>query len=50
MKQLFAGLKSGVGPVLKIMKDSVDDPLTTPSTSFEKFHFDSETTKIGWTN
>lgn len=42
MTRWFTGLKPGVGPVLKVMKDDADDPLTTPSTDHAKYVFDSE--------
>ncbi|GAA2867530.1 hypothetical protein GGQ99_001279 [Aminobacter niigataensis] len=42
MTRWFMGLKPGVGPVLKVMKNDGDDPLTTPSTDWHKYIFDSE--------
>jgi hypothetical protein len=42
MTRTFIGVKPGVGPVMKVMANDTDDPLTTPSTSYEKFLFDSE--------
>jgi hypothetical protein len=42
MPVTFIGQKSGVGPVLKVMRNNADNPLTTPITDFEKFNFDSE--------
>jgi len=41
MTRFFAGLKDG-SPVVKIMADNADDPLTTPNTDYEKFRFNSE--------
>lgn len=49
MTQWFMGIKPGVGPVVKVMKDDADDPLTTPSTDWQKFIFDSERAyKLGY--
>ncbi len=46
--RLFYGYKPGVGGVVKVMKNSGDDPLTTPNTEYSKFLFNSETGKIGY--
>lgn len=48
MKNFFMGVKPGVGPVLKVMKDAADDPLTTPNTNYGKFLFNSEVQKLGY--
>jgi hypothetical protein len=49
MTQWFMGIKPGVGPVVKVMKDDNDDPLTTPSTDWQKYIFDSERAhKLGY--
>ncbi|MGB3536788.1 MAG: hypothetical protein WBA42_01375 [Mesorhizobium sp.] len=48
MTRLFVGNKAGTGPVLKMMRNDGDDPLTTAITDFGKFLFDSETTKLGY--
>ncbi|MCV0396966.1 MAG: hypothetical protein K5872_08840 [Rhizobiaceae bacterium] len=48
MTRLFAGVKPGVGPVLKVMANNVDDPLTTPNTDYHKYRFNSETAAIGY--
>lgn len=48
MKNFFVGVKPGVGPVLKIMRDDADDPLTTPNTNYGKFLFNSEVQKLGY--
>lgn len=48
MTQLFVGNEDGYGPVFKILKDDADDPLTTSSAEFNKFLFDSKTTKLGY--
>lgn len=48
MKELRFGLKPGVGPVLKIMKDDADDPFTTPNNNYGKFLFNSEIQKVGY--
>ena len=42
MSKTFIGLKPGVGPVLKVMENAADDPLTTPNSDFAKFRFNSE--------
>lgn len=47
MSRMFLGLKSGT-PVLKIMADSADDPLTTLNTDWEKFRFNSENTEYSY--
>lgn len=47
MSRMFLGLKSGL-PVLKIMADANDDPLTTPNSDFEKFRFNSENTDYSY--
>ena len=42
--RLHVGNKTGVGPVVKFMRDSADDPQTTPNTAYGKFLFNSEVT------
>lgn len=42
------GSKHGVGPVLKVMVDDTDDPLTTSNDDHEKFMFNSEVQKLGY--
>jgi len=46
---LFAGVKPGYGPVLKIMADAAYNPETTPNTDYAKFRFNSEVEEIGYT-
>ncbi len=48
MTQLFMGFKPGVGPVVKVMKNNDDDPLTTPNTAFAKYLFNSESQHLGY--
>lgn len=49
MTRWFMGWKPGVGPVVKVMKNDGDNPLTTPSTNWQKFIFDSERAhKLGY--
>lgn len=48
MTRLFFGNKSGTGPVLKILKNDADNPLTTSITDYNRFLFDSETTKLSY--
>ncbi len=48
MSRLFIGIKSGVGPVVKVMQDNGDDPLTTPNTDYHKFRFNSEIQQIAY--
>lgn len=48
-RKLFAGIKPGYGPVLKIMADASYDPLTTPNTDRHKFRFNSEDESIAYT-
>lgn len=48
MTRLFAGVKPGVGPVLKVMANDTDDPLTTSNTDYAKYRFNSETSAIGY--
>lgn len=48
MTRLFVGHKPGVGPVLKVMRNDGDDPLTVPKTDYAKYKFDSETTQLGY--
>lgn len=42
MTRLRPGIKPGVGPVLKLMRNDVDHPFTTPNTDYHKFAFNSE--------
>ena len=48
MSRLRAGIKPGVGPVLKIMRNDWDDPFTTPSSDYSKFIFDSENSQLSY--
>lgn len=48
MSRLFIGSKAGVGPVVKVMQDAGDDPLTTPNTDYHKFRFNSEIQQIAY--
>lgn len=41
MTRWFMGSIDGVGAVLRVMKNDADDPLTTPSTDWQKFIFDN---------
>ena len=43
MTRVFFGKKAGFGPVMKIMADDSDNPLTTANTAYGKFNFNSET-------
>jgi len=44
---LYAGTKAGV-PVLKVMANDVDDPLTTPNNHHGAFRFNNENSKVGY--
>lgn len=46
MTRVFIGRKSG-SPVMKIMRNDADSPLTTPNTAYGKFAFNSETGAYG---
>lgn len=46
MVYFAAGWKPGFGPVVKVMKYDSDDYLVTPSTSMDRFFFDSETQSL----
>jgi len=48
VSRLFIGSKTGVGPVVKVMQDAGDDPLTTPNTDYHKFRFNSEVQQIAY--
>lgn len=49
MTRWFMGSKGGSHPMLRVMKDDADDPVTTPSTDWQKFIFDSTRAhKIGY--
>ena len=48
MTRLFIGHKPSVGPVVKIMKNDGDDPLTTANNQHSKYLFNSETSRIGY--
>jgi hypothetical protein len=45
MTKTFIGIKSGVGPVVKVLRNDADNPLTVPTSDFAKFNFDSEQTR-----
>lgn len=47
MTRVFIGKKSG-SPVMKIMRNDADNPLTTPNTAYGKFAFNSETGAYGY--
>jgi hypothetical protein len=47
MTRVFFGKKSG-SPVMKIMRNDADSPLTTPNTAYGKFAFNSETGAYGY--
>lgn len=40
--------KDGLGPFVKIMTNSEDDPLTVPDSDLSKFQFNSRTNKVGY--
>ena len=46
--RLRMGLKPGVGPVMKVMRDNADHPYTTPNTELSKFYFNSENTNLSY--
>lgn len=48
MTRLRIGTKPGVGPVVKVMVDELDDPFTTSSQDIAKFRFDSENQNYGY--
>lgn len=48
MTRFFMGNKPGVGPVLKIMSNDADNPLTVPKENYGQYVFDSETTQLGY--
>lgn len=48
MTRFRLGHRTGVGPLLKIMKNDTDDPWTTPNNDHGKFVFNSETTSLSY--
>lgn len=48
MGQFQVGVKAGVGPVVKVLNNDVDDPFTVPNTAYGKWIFNSETSKYGY--
>lgn len=48
MTTLQFGIKPGVGPAMKIMKNDTDDPWTTPNNQYGKFILNSENSLISY--
>ncbi|CCV12920.1 hypothetical protein [Mesorhizobium sp. STM 4661] len=48
MSRLFVGNQDGLGPVLKIFKNDLDDPDTVPDTATGKHLFNSRIQKVGY--
>lgn len=48
MTRFRIGVKSGVGPVIKVMRDAADNPFTTPNTDWHKFVVNSEVQAIAY--
>lgn len=48
MVSLFTGWRSGVGPVLKVLKFDEDDPLTLSNAATERFYFNSEAQNLSY--
>ncbi|MBC8718179.1 hypothetical protein [Ochrobactrum sp. Marseille-Q0166] len=42
------GIKPGVGPILKVMKNDNDNPFTTAIGDYDKFYFDSESQRLSY--
>lgn len=49
MTQLFMGVKPGVGPVVKILKNNGDNPLTLANDAYDKYLFNSENQQLSHT-
>lgn len=49
MTQLFMGVKPGVGPVVKILKNNGDNPLTLANDAYDKYLFNSENQQLSYT-
>lgn len=48
MTQFFMGYKTGVGPVLKILKYDTDNPLTLANNQYSRYFFNSENEKLSY--
>lgn len=48
MTQLFIGDKAGVGPVVKVLKNNSDDPLTLANDAYDRYYYNSETQQLSY--